>query len=70
MILYEIKNKKIFYEVFFFSIYRTALHVAVEKENLEIVKLLLSNKNIDINQRSILKNTFLYHSKSYFFIQF
>ena len=29
--------------------YKTALHMAVEKENIEIIELLLSNPNIDIN---------------------
>ena len=33
----------------------TALHLAVKKGNLEIVQLLLSDKNIDINNKQILK---------------
>ena len=28
---------------------KTALYVAIEKENIEIIKLLLANKNIDVN---------------------
>lgn len=28
---------------------KTALHIAVEKQNIEIIKLLLSNNNININ---------------------
>lgn len=30
---------------------KTALHLAVEKENIEIIKYLLSHKNIDINAK-------------------
>lgn len=33
---------------------RAALHIAVEKENVEIVELLLLNEYIDINLLSIL----------------
>ena len=39
---------KIFNEITSY-IYETALHIAVEKENIEIIKLLLSKENIDIN---------------------
>ena len=35
--------------------YYTALHYAVEKENVEIVKLLLSNPYIDVNIKNIFK---------------
>ena len=37
-------------------IYVTALYLAVEKENIEIVKLLLTNDKLDIN----FLNIFLY----------
>ena len=30
-------------------IHSTALHIAVKKRNIEIIKALLENKNIDIN---------------------
>ena len=30
-------------------IYKTALYLAVEKENIDIVKLLLANDKLDIN---------------------
>lgn len=33
----------------------TALHIAVKQENVEIVKLLLSNKNLDINAKKVFK---------------
>ena len=33
---------------------KTALHIAVENRYAEIVKLLLSNPNIDINDKRIL----------------
>lgn len=39
---------KIFYEIMTY-IYETVLHIAVEKENIEIIKLLLAKKSIDIN---------------------
>ena len=35
-------------------IHKTALHIAVEKGNVEIVKLLLSNEELDINAMYIL----------------
>lgn len=34
--------------------------MAVEKENLEIIKMLLSHENIDINQQFIFKKIFFY----------
>ena len=33
---------------------KAALHIAIEKENIEIVKILLSNKNIDVNLSTVL----------------
>lgn len=33
----------------FSAIYNTALHMAVKKERIEIIKLLLSNDKIDVN---------------------
>ena len=41
---------------------RTALHLAVEKENIEIIKLLLENKKLIINA----KDEIIYHIKSSF----
>lgn len=38
---------------FEYQFHRTALCLAVEKGNIEIVKLLLSNKNIDVNLMNI-----------------
>lgn len=35
-------------------IQKTALCLAVEKKNIEIIKYLLSNKRIDVNVRNIL----------------
>ena len=41
---------------------KTALQIAIEKNNNEIVELLLENKNIDINLNSILSSLcFLSH---------
>ncbi len=34
---------------FFYFFDKTALYLAIEKENIEIVKLLLSNEKLDIN---------------------
>ena len=38
----------------YFNIQKTALHIAVEKGNVEIVQLLLMNEKLDINILSIL----------------
>ena len=38
--------------------HKTALYLAVEKENIEIIKLLLTNDQLDINLLNIL-NIFL-----------
>ena len=37
------------------KIFKTALYLAVEKEDIEIVKLLLTNDKLDINIGFILK---------------
>lgn len=37
---------------------KTALHLAIEKKNIEIVKLLLQNGNINVNIITILNNIF------------
>lgn len=39
------------------NFYKTALYIAVEKENYEIIKLLLKNKKLDVNIPAILKTT-------------
>ena len=41
-------QKQIIYEISM-KFYKTALYLAVEKENIEIVKLLLTNDKLDIN---------------------
>lgn len=38
------KKKKLF-----IKIYETALHIAAQKENINIIKILLTHKNIDCN---------------------
>lgn len=40
----------------FFEFNKTALHLAVENQNYEMVKLLLSSKNIDISMYIILNS--------------
>ena len=34
---------------FYFHFYQTALYLAIEKENIEIIKMLLLNEKLDIN---------------------
>ena len=34
---------------------KTAIHIAIEKQNLEIIRLLLAQKGINVNIMSILK---------------
>ena len=49
-----IKLKIIYFNEIDFKFYMTALYVAVKKENVEIVKLLLGNEKIDVNIINIL----------------
>ena len=50
---------------------KQALHIAVEKGNLEVVKLLLRRRDIEVNTKAILDNImFSYHSKLILSIQF
>lgn len=52
LIQFSIQN---FNAVFLFKIiYKSALHIAAEKENVAIVKLLLEQEGIDVNDRAIL----------------
>lgn len=39
--------------IFFLPFYKTVLHLAVERENPEIVKILLECRQIDVNERYI-----------------
>lgn len=43
---------------------KTALHMAIEREQQETVQLLLSHQNIKINALYIFKFFFLYHFKN------
>ena len=43
------KFKKYHLIKFKITFYKTPLHLAVERQNIEIVRLLLKNKNININ---------------------
>lgn len=56
-------------EVFDF-IYKTSLHIAVEKRNNEIINLLLSKQEIDVNIKSIADFHILYHFKIEFLMTF
>lgn len=52
----KFKNIYILIEFFFFFDFfnKTALFMAIELENIEIVKLLLSNSKIDVNASNII----------------
>ena len=43
------KSTVISFNEILIKLYKTALYLAVEKENVEIIKLLLSNNKIDVN---------------------
>lgn len=59
----EIKQKKIFLMKFNSMIFnKTALHVAVENENTDIINLLLSQEDINTNILSILNHDFFFIS--------
>lgn len=49
---------------------KTALHIAVEKENIDIVKLLLQNSEIDINATFIWPFSFYTILIFYLFMMF
>lgn len=40
--------------IFIYELYSTALHIAAQQGNLEIVKILFENEKIDANAKSIL----------------
>lgn len=44
---------------FLIFVHRTALHIAIDKENMEIIKLLLENTNIDINLKETISIFFI-----------
>lgn len=52
---------KLLNHVFLLLFKTTALIFAIEKEFLEIVKLLLANSTIDINKKVILNQYFIYN---------
>lgn len=43
----------------FLLFYKAALHIAVENENVEILKLLLEKQNLKVNQKAVL-NYFIF----------
>ena len=48
-------------EIYYYLFHRTILYVAVESQDIELVKLLLENDKIDINYPCVLKqNNFSY----------
>mgnify|MGYP002475902605 CR=1 FL=1 len=51
-------------------IYQTALHIAIENDNIEIVQLLLTNPQIDVNIKASISNCLLLKFQILFFIQF
>ena len=48
---------------------KAAIHIAVEKENIEIVKLLLQDKNIDINLLCVSYNNSVMKSQNIYFYE-
>lgn len=52
-------NVRQFYEISKTYFDQTALHIAIEKGNIDIVKLLLSSKDIDISIKLILIKIFI-----------
>lgn len=44
----------------FFYFYKTALHIAVDKESKDIVQILLTYPEIDVNIKTIPPNPYLY----------
>lgn len=52
----------------FFNIFKTALNMAIKNDNVEITKLLLSSKNIDVNIKEL--QYMLYDHKGNFYINF
>lgn len=54
------KKKKKLNEVQFFYLNLTPLNFAVEQNMIDIVKLLLSNKNIDVNYTNKISNLFFF----------
>ena len=49
------------------SLYQTALHLAIEKENIEIIKLLLATNKLDKNILVIIITIFIALSILYFY---
>lgn len=48
--------KQLFYRILCSIFYVRPIHEAIEKEDLEIIQLLLANQNLDINIKAILKD--------------
>lgn len=48
-------------------ILKTALHLAVERGNIDIIKALLANKNSDVNVEDSIFQYILNAMKNYFF---
>lgn len=46
------------YDILFNIIHKSALYIAIEYENIDIVRLLLDNEFLDINQKYIKINIF------------
>ena len=55
----QIQNDIFQYNYHIIDSYKTALYLAVENENIEIIKLLLTNNRLDINVLNILYLFFL-----------
>lgn len=51
---------------FFNFFYRTALHTAINLQNIELVKLFVERKDTDVNIKSILKEKILISFPKYY----
>lgn len=58
----------IIFSVYFF--HKTALHIAVENNNIEILKLLLQHLTIDVNSERIFNNNFFFKVCNNFYFNY
>lgn len=58
-IIYFLFNLIYTFMLFFLNINKTALELAVEREYMDIIKILLKHKNIDVNCKIIQLSIFL-----------
>lgn len=53
----------------FLNIYTSSLYIAVQHQNVEIIKILLEKEGIDINLTSVFKNLYIFiQFQNYYFL--